>query len=158
VREREREREQGTLIGSHPLDIYLPEGLLGRRPLNRVPAEHLLHEEDRLLAGVRYEDAEGGPTEAGEAKVHGRGELVALGPVDLLRCPDHRADLEDLVDLALAREQGPEGVKLCHYTPHRPYVDGTVVGRRVEQHLGSSVPESYFVSGARMLHRVTSCI
>ena len=44
-------------------------------------------------------------------------------PVPLVRGAQHRADLEDLVDLGVAGEERAEGVELCHDATHRPDVD-----------------------------------
>lgn len=42
----------------------------------------------------------------------------------LLQRSQHLADLEDLVHLAVAGEQGSEGVELGHDAAHSPDVDG----------------------------------
>lgn len=42
----------------------------------------------------------------------------------LLQRSQHLTDLEDLVHLAVAREQRPERVKLRHDASHGPDVDG----------------------------------
>lgn len=54
--------------------------------------------------------------------------------------PQHLADLEDLVHLAVAGKQGSEGVELCHDAAHGPDVDGRAVGAGLEQDLWRSVP------------------
>ena len=60
---------------------------------------------------------------------------------DLGGCAKHRADLEELVHFTAAREEGPEGVHLCHDAANGPQVHRRVVARRAQQHLGSAVPE-----------------
>ena len=49
---------------------------------------------------------------------------ITFWPVPLVRGAEHRADLEDLVYLGVAGEEGPEGVELRHDAAHGPDVDG----------------------------------
>ena len=44
-------------------------------------------------------------------------------PIPLVRSAQHGADLEDLVDLGVAGEEGTECVELRHDATHRPDVD-----------------------------------
>lgn len=55
--------------------------------------------------------------------------------------PQHLADPEDLVHLAVAGEQRSEGVELRHDAAHGPDVNGRAVGAGPEQNLWGSVPE-----------------
>lgn len=50
------------------------------------------------------------------------------------------ADLEDLVHLTVAREQGPEGVELGHDAAYGPEVYGGAVHGGPEEDLRSAVP------------------
>ena len=68
--------------------------------------------------------------------VHQR--LIVL--TNLLQHPQHLADLEDLVHLAGAGEQGPEGIELSHDAAHGPQVDGGAVGGGPQQDLRGAVP------------------
>lgn len=64
---------------------------------------------------------------------HCLGSCTALSsfvPVPyLVGRPQHRADTEDLVNLAASWEQWLERVQFCHDTPHSPNVDGRTVIR-----------------------------
>ena len=51
------------------------------------------------------------------------GKAETFRPVSLVRSAQHRADLEDLVDLGVAGEERTEGVELRHDATHRPDVD-----------------------------------
>jgi len=59
----------------------------------------------------------------------------------LLQRSQHLTDLEDLVYLAVAREQGSESVQLRHDAAHGPDVDGRAVRSGLEQNLWGSVPD-----------------
>lgn len=58
----------------------------------------------------------------------------------LLQRSQHLTDLEDLVHLAVAREQRSECVELRHDASHGPDVNGRAVGVGLEQNLWGSVP------------------
>ena len=64
--------------------------------------------------------------------------LIVL--TNLLQRPQHLADLEDLVHLTVAGEQGSEGVEFRHDATHSPEVDGGAVGGGSQQDLRSAVP------------------
>ena len=44
--------------------------------------------------------------------------------VHLFQCSQHLTDLEDLIHLTVAREQGSQCVELRHDASHSPDVDG----------------------------------
>ena len=52
-----------------------------------------------------------------------REKAQTFRPVPLVGSAQHRADLEDLVDLGVAGEERAEGVELGHDAAHRPDVD-----------------------------------
>lgn len=58
----------------------------------------------------------------------------------LLQRPQNLTDLEDLVHLTVAREQGSDRVQLRHDASHGPDVDGRTVGVGLEQNLWGTVP------------------
>ena len=62
---------------------------------------------------------------------------------NLLQRPQHLADLEDLVHLTGAGEQGSEGVELGHDAAHCPEVDGGAVGGGSQQYLRRAVPAQW---------------
>jgi len=63
------------------------------------------------------------------------------GPLGLGRGAEHAEDLEDLVDLAVAREQGLARRHLREDAPHAPHVDARAVLPAAEQDLRRPVPE-----------------
>lgn len=66
--------------------------------------------------------------------------MIIIVITNLLKRPQHLADLEDLVHLTGPGEQGSERVELCHDAAHRPHVDGRAVGAGSQQDLRGPVP------------------
>jgi len=62
------------------------------------------------------------------------------GVSHLLWRSQHGADLEELVHLAAAREEGTKGVELGHDAAHCPEVDGAAVVGGVQEYLRCPVP------------------
>ena len=62
-------------------------------------------------------------------------EAQTFRPVSLVGSAQHRADLEDLVDLGVAGEERAEGVELGHDAAHRPDVDRGRIERAAETNI-----------------------
>lgn len=70
------------------------------------------------------------------------GEGCHTWPVCLGRCSEHAENLEDLVNLRVAREERLASSHLCEDASDRPHVDTRTVLASTEQDLGRPVPES----------------
>lgn len=126
---------------------HIPKRLLCRWSLYGIPLQHIFHEYDRFLAGVRYQHGQGRASEIWEFEIHSRGQLISFRPVVFVGCPDHGADLKYFIDLALAGKQRPKRVQLGHYTTDRPNIDRTIISRGVQQHFRCSIPEYINIHG-----------
>ncbi len=142
------------------LKVWVVAGLLGRDAAGGVVDEHHL---EQVEAGVVEVGAEGGVgvahplgergLEVGVAghagpDVLGRGAEEAAGELELAwvhgACSDTDnlpEDLEDLVNLGVAREQGLAGAHLGKDAADRPHVDAGGVLAAAEQNLRGAVPE-----------------
>ncbi len=116
------------------------EALVGGRPLLRLPEQHRLNQLDALAVGVRYELAQVDLGAAVPLEVELGRQGLALGPLLPARRAQDCADLEELVDLAAAGEQGPQRVALGGDAADRPDVYRRVVACGAEENLWRAVP------------------
>jgi hypothetical protein len=159
-RERERRRRRDS---SH---IRVAQGILGRDAVFGVENKESLHQIEGFLAGSRDEllEGEGGPDregvvpvlERGHSRPEGlRGRPKHSGETRVRRSGERLAggegrgpeDLEELIDLRVAREERSLGDHLSQDAAHAPEVGGKGIGAASKQDLRGAVPESDHLVG-----------
>mmetsp|Transcript_57021 Transcript_57021/g.160956 ORF Transcript_57021/g.160956 Transcript_57021/m.160956 type:complete len:364 (-) Transcript_57021:117-1208(-) len=137
------------LVAGHMqgVEVWQFQRRLRRGPLRRVEGQHPVDRLPALRAGLRVDGGPLPPLAPREAveELHRGAAAGQPGEVLGARGPQDGQDLPDLVQVVLAREDGPAAEQLAEDAPHRPDVDGRRVLRRQEDHLRGAVPARHDV-------------
>mmetsp|Transcript_13399 Transcript_13399/g.42337 ORF Transcript_13399/g.42337 Transcript_13399/m.42337 type:complete len:230 (+) Transcript_13399:328-1017(+) len=122
------------------VEVGVGEGGLGGDSIVRGVLEAGVDEVEAGLVEARNEvgEVEPGPVREGDVVVAEVGDAV---PEGVGGGAEDAEDLEELVDLAVARKHGLLGDHFDDDGPDGPHVHGRGVGLRAEEDLGRAVPE-----------------
>mmetsp|Transcript_56948 Transcript_56948/g.180181 ORF Transcript_56948/g.180181 Transcript_56948/m.180181 type:complete len:344 (+) Transcript_56948:281-1312(+) len=127
------------------VEVWVVEGLLGGYPLRGVVLHHVLQEGEAVGAEVGDHAGEGLPPPLG--KLVPVAEAGDPRPRPLGGRAEQLEDVQELLQLRVAREERGLARHLRKDAPHAPHVHGGGVVGGAEQDLGGAVPQGHDLVG-----------